>query len=486
MNRVSCFAGVCLFLASAGARAVTVDAGPTASQVIQADANNVGRFDLSGTAGVAGAVQAHVLSGETEVVAWTQVGAAADGKWAGALEGVPVGGPYRVGVRVLDAAGAPVEEVVVEDVLVGDVWLLAGQSNMQGVGARIGSEEPDPRVRVFAMNFTWRVAKDPLHVLSESPHPVHFDPAKSPEQRQAEIAAEQNGPKGGGLGVTFGKEMLRRTNRPVGLIAAAHGGTSMAQWDPALRDQGGASLYGSMHQQVMAAGGKLRGVLWYQGESDAGPEAVPLFMDRLKALVAAMRADFASPELPFYQVQISRFVQPDVDPVPWNQIQNLQLASEAQIAQTAVVSAIDLPLDDAIHIGSAGLRVLGFRLANLAEKFQYGAATLTGPRFEAVKRVDVAEGIQIRVSFTGVNGALLAAGRVHGFSISSGPEAADLACIYKMEIAPDAPNTVILWVSTLPENPHLWYGRGLDPYCNVVDSANMAVPVFGPQPMVFQ
>ncbi|MBI2435912.1 MAG: sialate O-acetylesterase [Candidatus Hydrogenedentes bacterium] len=466
-----------------GALALSVDAGLVANQVVQCDAAGLGRFSMSGAAGAAGPVQARVMSGETEVTPWTQIATAENGVWQGAIEGVAAGGPYQVQVRVVDAAGAAVEEAAVADVLVGDLWILAGQSNMQGVGNLAGAEEPDPRVHVFAMNRTWRVAKDPLHVLAESPDPIHFDAAKTPEERQAAIDAANAGPKGAGLGLPFAKEMVRRTNRPVGLLATGHGGTSMAQWDPALRDQGGASLYGSMLTSVRAAGGVARGVIWYQGESDAGPEFVPVYREKLKALVASIRADLALPELPFYYVQISRFVHPDPSPETWNQIQMEELSVEPEIPNSAMVASIDLALDDLIHVGTPGLKTLGFRLASVAEHFLFGAPTLTGPRLEKIERVSAPEGEHLRVTFTNVNGGLQAQGRVSGFDLNTGPTPEPVQAIYKQEIAPDNPNAVLLWISKWPDTPHLWYGWGLNPYCNLVDAANMAVPAFGPIPV---
>lgn len=465
------------------AYSLTVDAGLANFQVFQCDANGVARLELSGT-GAAGTAQARVAAGETEVIPWTNLGAVAEGKWSGAIDGVPVGGPYQVSVRIIDEAGAETEKILFDQVLVGDVWILAGQSNMQGVGNRLDNETPDPRVNLFAMNHEWRLAEDPLHILPESPDSVHADPSWTPEEKAAKVQATRDGNKGVGLGLSFAKEMLRRTNRPVGLIASAHGGTSMAQWDPALRDQGGESLYGSMYKQVMAAaGGKVRGVLWYQGESDANPEAAAVFREKFKALVAAFRTDFNAPELPFYYVQIGRFVHPDPVPDPWNKIQSEQAAAETEIPHSGMVAAIDLALDDLIHVGTPGLKILGYRLANLAEADLYGGAISRGPRFEKMERVDTPFGNTLRVTFSGVNGGLSAQGRASGFALTPGAEGAEVPALLKQEIAADDPNTVVLWVAKWPENPHLWYGWGLNPYCNIVDQANMAVPVFGPLPV---
>ena len=90
---------------------------------------------------------------------------------------LPVGGPYEVG-------GA-------KNVLVGDLWILAGQSNMEGVGDLVDVETPHPLVHSFQSRERWAPAEEPLHWLGESPRPVHHiiwgqpvpdrDPAARPQ-----------------------------------------------------------------------------------------------------------------------------------------------------------------------------------------------------------------------------------------------------------------------------------------------------------------
>ena len=97
-----------------------------------------------------------------------QVGTASRGRFKAKLKGLAVGGPYDVELSV-DG-----ERICVQDVLVGDVWLLAGQSNMQGCG--LVPEKPlpvNPLARAFYMNDEWAPAEDPIHSLWESVDPVH-------------------------------------------------------------------------------------------------------------------------------------------------------------------------------------------------------------------------------------------------------------------------------------------------------------------------
>ena len=120
---------------------------------------------------------------------------------------------------------------------------------MQRIGNLADAPEPHPLVRNFSMARTWEVARDPQHFLEESPDPVH---ATTPLDPRTAVKMKRKAVKGGGVGLPFGKLMHARSGVPQGVIATAHGGTSMAQWDPALSDQGGASLYGSMWLSLRA------------------------------------------------------------------------------------------------------------------------------------------------------------------------------------------------------------------------------------------
>lgn len=463
----------------AGARALTVDGGLSNFQVLQANDSNAADVTLAGSATAGGAVQAQVAGPAGEVKPWADIAPINGGKWQGALTALPVGGPYTVSLRVLDSAGAPVEQAAVTDVLVGDLWILAGQSNMQGYANLVNTETEDPLVHAYAFSDQWKIAKDPLHVLEESHDVVHAAPPDDATRAQ-QIKDAYARTKGGGLGMTFAKELAKRTGRPIGLVPCAHGGTSMDQWNPAAKDQGGASLYGSMFRRFAAVGGRVKGVLWYQGEAEANPQLSAAFPDKFKAFIDAVRKDFSAPELPFIYVQLGRFVHADVEFKSWNTVQIAQLNISAELKNVAMASAVDLTLDDPIHIGIEGHKVLGARMANLAEALVYGGKVAPGPRVESVTRMVTQFGPTVRVKFTSPNGALQAKGAVSGFTISKGPDGDDTPAIYKQEIAADDLSTIVLWANELPENPHLWYGRGLDPHCNLSDAAGMGVPVFGP------
>ena len=371
---------------------------------------------------------------------------------------LPIGGPYTIG----DA----------HDVLVGDLWVLAGQSNMEGVGDLVDIEKPSPFVHSLQSREEWAVAEEPLHWPGESPRIIHHilggaevvpDPLPSHDPTRT---------TGAGLGLTFAKERYVRTGVPIGLIPAAHGGTSMEQWNPELREQGDMSLYGALLKRVELVGGKVAGVLWYQGESDASSQGVELYQLRMHALLDALRSDLRQPDLPFYYVQINSFVSHDADINGWNGIREAQRSWSALHTRTAMVSAIDLGLDDAIHIGTQDLKRLGRRLADVADGLP--APELVGANFESERSL-------IRVTYRYVRGGLHANGRPAGFSLRDN-NGRELPFVYKVILDE---NTAVLYLidDVLPPNTVLWYGWGLNPYCNVTDAADAALPAFGPFPL---
>jgi sialate O-acetylesterase len=467
------------------AQDIRIVAGPVDNRVFQRNADQTADIALSGTA--AGKkvnnreIEARVLGADSAALPgfdWTPIGKIQKLKWSGELKRIPAGGPYRVEVRI--QGGESVASIA--NLLVGDLWVLAGQSNMEGHADLADVQQPSPLVHSFDMADRWGVAEEPLHTVVSAVDPVHWplNEQKEPERLSGERLQTYilNRRKGAGMGLPFAVEMVKRTGIPVGLIPCAHGGTSMDQWSPALKDREGESLYGSMYRRVQAAGGRVKGVLWYQGESDANLKAAPLFLQKFENLVKAVREDFKQPNLPFYYVQIGRHIDKS-NYTEWNFVQLAQLRAESEIPNSGMVAAVDLQLDDGIHVGTEDLKRLAQRTANLVchDLFprikDYGEEK-RGPRpLAAVYR----EGV-VRVTFSGVNGRLHSDGPISGFSIhdANGDWAPR---IYKSRVDPAEASTVLLYVQgKLPPDSVLWYGFGKDPYCNVRDAADMAVPVF--------
>jgi sialate O-acetylesterase len=462
------------------AQELKITAGAVDYQVFQRDAENRASILLRGEAAAAGkTVQASLATATPpkKVVAKAEA-AIGGGQWTMTLT-APVGGPYTL--TVLSNNGKP---VTVKNLLVGDLWILAGQSNMEGVGDLVDVQPPDVLVNSFDQSDQWINAKEPLHSLPSAVDPVHWRKNAQGQIVRLEGEALQqfiaNRKKGAGLGLPFAVDLVRRTGVPVGLVPCGHGGTSMDQWNPALKDKGGNSLYGATLRRFQAVGGKVTGVLWYQGESDANPKAAPVFQEKFEKLVAALRADFGQSSLPFYYVQIGRHVS-SVNVAEWNAVQEMQRKAEAMIPRSGMVPAIDVALDDGIHVSTQDQKLIGKRLAALAlrDLFPKLQGPKRGPRLASVHYAD---GV-VRVTFNEVNGKLVSDGRIAGFSIHNAKGEA-VPAIFKSRVDPQDTNSVLLSISgKLPDGASLRYGYGKDPYCNLRDEAGMGVPVFGPEPI---
>ena len=473
-------------LVSACAQEIRITEGVADYQVLQRGPDQTADFIFAGSVATrkdnGKQIEARLLAGSTVLgkFDWVPIATVKKQTWSGQLQAVPVGGPYRLELRVQGGATG----FAVDHVLVGDLWILAGQSNMEGHGDLVDVQSPIPQVHTFDMADRWLLAEEPLHTTVSAVDRVHWRVGENsvPERWSGEkldrYLSERR--KGAGLGLPFAVEMYQRTGIPVGLIPCAHGGTSMDQWSPALKDRGGDSLYGAMLRRFHAVGGSVRGILWYQGESDANPQAEPEFLHKFEDFVKGVREDFNAQLLPFYYVQIGRHVS-DTNITAWNRVQAEQLRAESDLRHIWMAASVDSTMDDPIHVSTGSLKVLARRLANLVCIDQFPrvknfGALKRGPRPLEAKY----ENGLVRVRFSGVNRNLESEGRISGFTIHDA-KGVPVPLIYKAAIDPAEASTVLLYVGNRPpQNSTVQYGFGKDPYCNVHDAENMAVPAFGP------
>ena len=398
------------------------------------------------------------------------------------LTDLPTGGPYRVELRVKQGRKV-VDRLAVDEVFVGDVWILAGQSNMEGLGNLIHAPKPQHQVRAFFMRDEWGMAEEKLHYLCEAVDKVHNsygdEPGRPPKAELEKGRA--NLIKGTSPGLAFALDMYRRTRVPQGVIPCAHGGTSMAQWSPALRDQGGASLYGAMMRRYVKLVQPVAGVVWYQGESDANRDAAAIYTEKMVELVAATRADMALPRLPWLIVQLGCHAATE-DGWSWNSIQEQQRLLPGVIQHLDVAPAIDLELDDGIHIGGKSQVVLGRRLARLADRLVHKAAGVK-PGIVLKKMAVVptphrnigAACTSVEITYGHVAGGLVSDGRPNGFALLDA-KGQDIRGIYKTTVKGSG---VLLHTNMSRyelEMLSVSYGHGRQSYCNITDREGMSIP----------
>ena len=283
---------------------------PVAWQVVQRRTAASGSVVVCGTttAGQGGDVAVRFLKSEAEVVeevvGWRAVPVQADGSFRIAVD-VPAGGWYRCEARA--TRGAPVlAETAVEHVGVGEVFVVAGQSN----SANFGEERLRPATGLVSTfdSDRWRPADDP-----------------------------QPGAEGGGGSFLppLGDALAERFGVPVGFVACGIGGTSVREWLPAgvafpapptvenrirQRPDGwwecDGAAYAMLVRRMKTTGPEgFRAVLWHQGESDAnqGPtRTLPgnLYREHLATVIRSTRRDIER-DVPWFVAQTSYHVPGD-------------------------------------------------------------------------------------------------------------------------------------------------------------------------------
>ncbi|MBV6432034.1 MAG: Carbohydrate acetyl esterase/feruloyl esterase [Bryobacteraceae bacterium] len=217
------------------------------------------------------------------------------------------------------------------------LFLLIGQSNMAGRGqVEAADKQPIPGVFMLTKDMRWVPAVDPLH----------FD--------KPDIA-------GVGIGRSFAKVLVRLNPKAsIGLIPAAFGGTSLDQWKP------GGELYTNAAARAREAmkSGRLRGILWHQGEADSrGEETIATYRERWTKLMEALRKELNAPDVPIVVGELGEFFTARAPLAPKI---NEQLALlPLHFPRTAFVSSAGLKdKGDSTHFDTPSVREFGRRYAH--------------------------------------------------------------------------------------------------------------------------
>ncbi|MCR9117935.1 MAG: sialate O-acetylesterase [bacterium] len=335
-------------------------------------------------------------------------------------------GRWQVKLDALKASseGAPLtvsgsNEIQLKDVLVGEVWICSGQSNMEWAlkntitGKEQVAASANPQIRLYNV---------PGHLTSATPlkqNPGSWkvsDPSSS-----AGFSA---------VGYHFGKRLQAELGVPVGLIGSNWGGTRIEPWTtlegfqsvPELKSfaDGVAEMQkkGSAGEAVKIGGSTpaaignamiqplapfaTRGAIWYQGESNGG-EGVSYYHKK-KALVNGWRKLF-NPDLAFYWVQLANFRQATDDPAGgdgWAKLREAQL-NALDIPHTGMAVIIDI--GEAKDIHPRNKIDVGSRLAQWALHQTYKKSDIvpSGPLYDSHK----VEGDAIRLTFKNTGSGLM-------------------------------------------------------------------------------
>ncbi len=439
-----------------------------------------------------------------------EVTADADGKWMVRFEPIAGAGPYRLKV---DGSST----IEVPDVLVGEVWLASGQSNMAWTVSRSQNAAQEiaaahyPKIRMFTAART---------------------PAESP-QDDVEGAWQVCSPETVGsfsaAAYFFGRELHQELDVPVGLIHSSWGGTpvqawtsldrqqeqaelkplldhwaqQIREWDarsqeamktwearvaqlkaagrtdfprrplpmpkPALSHHRPANLFNGMIAPLVPYG--MRGAIWYQGESNAARYNANLYGMQLALMIADWRARWSQGEFPFLYVQLPNFRKPQEQPVEttgWVIVQE-QMLQSLKVPGTGMAVTIDI--GEAGNIHPQNKQDVGRRLAYWALAKVYGQDRVAcGPLYQSMSRV----GGKIAVKFDHVGTGLGVRGeKLEGFAIAGSDQEFVWA---EAEVA--GPDTVVVSNADIAEPAAVRYAWAENPKGNLVNSAGLPASPF--------
>ena len=341
---------------------------------------------------------------------------AKDGKWRVDLKPLEAGGPFTMKISGENT-------VEVKDLLVGEVWVASGQSNMEWKFN--ASHEPDverpkanhPKLRMF----TAAKVASPMPLADLKGSWVTCSPETV----------------GGFSAVAyyFARDLQAKLGVPVGVISTSWGGTPAQAWTsvegfadhaelggyakqaqenlvkfattPPEKPLGSGTasvLFNGMIAPVIPYA--MKGVIWYQGESNAGKSKE--YQTLFPAMIADWRAKWKLGDFPFLYVQIAPFKgQPP-------EIREAQLVTLGKSKNTAMAVITDVGNENDIHPKKK--EPVGYRLSLAARALAYGEKIeYSGPLYASMK----ADGAKAVITFTHVGGGLVAeGGELKGFTIA--------------------------------------------------------------------
>lgn len=412
----------------------------------------------------------------------------AAGNWRVRLNPLPAGGPYEMTI-------AGNNTITIKDVLIGEVWICSGQSNMARKVNKAANSKQEaaaanyPRIRLFSV--PREIANEPTKTLGGS----------------WQVCSPQTAAKFSAVGYYFGLDLHKVLDVPIGLIASAVGGTPAESWtaqaaleaDPdfkpifelweRLLTQGEAPkkpgakkprrtaaelrksaqrpcvLYNGMIHPLMPYA--IRGVIWYQGEANA-PRAY-LYHKLLSTMIRSWRTEWGQGDFPFLIVQLANYQIRQKEPYvsDWAELREAQLMT-LSVPKTGMAVAIDIGDPKDIH--PRNKQEVGRRLALAARAIVYGhKIPYSGPIYDSMK----IEGDKIRIRFKHVDGGLQAKG---GALKSFGIAGRDRKFV-DAEAVIDG-DTAVVSSSMVAQPVAVRYGWADAPECNLYNGAGLPASPF--------
>ncbi|MCX6621743.1 MAG: sialate O-acetylesterase [Acidobacteria bacterium] len=419
------------------------------------------------------------------------------GRWSTYLKPMSSGGPSALVVEGKN-------KITIEDVLVGEVWVASGQSNMVLSVSRAANPEQElaaanhPRIRLFQV----------------SPMPSEF--ALDDVGGRWALCSPESVVKFSAAAYYFARHLHQKLAVPVGVIQSAWGATPAEAWtsrsalttDPALmpvfaqwskmlddypdararyekllREWTGPSAKpaepigpGNQRAPSVLFNGMIapltpyaiRGVIWYQGESNGGTKRF-VYRKLFPAMIQDWRRAWQLGDFPFLFVQLASYQAPPA--AEWAEVRETQ-ANGLQLRNTGMAVTIDIGDPDDVH--PKNKQDLGLRLGLAARALAYGGKLVySGPIFRQFTREDTA----LRIWFDHTGGGLVAKGGTPKGFVIAGADGEFVPAEARIE-----DNTVLVSSPRVPAPVAARYAWANYPDCNLYNTEGLPASPFRTDP----
>jgi sialate O-acetylesterase len=433
--------------------------------------------------------------------------AGADGKWLVTLDPMPAGGPYTLTVKGKNT-------ITCNDVLAGEVWICSGQSNMQWpVGA---ANDADLEIKA---------AKFPGIRLITVPNRGTQEPQKDFHGKW-QVCSPQTVGGFSAVGYLFGRQLHETLGVPIGLINDAWGGSACEAWIPRDRlaadpkykplldhweeieknyeqnkraynesrataakakadgksaarrprdpdgDMKGNFRPGNIYNGVLlpTIGYGIKGVIWYQGESNAG--RAYQYRDLFPLMIKSWRDLWGQGDFSFYWVQLADFLNEAKEPTEsaWAELREAQTMTMSKLPHTGEAVIIDLGEGKDIH--PKNKQDVARRLARWALARDYGISVpCQSPTYKNMEK----KGNKIILTFDHVDGGFrpFDVSEPRGFTIAGSDHK-----FAKAQARITGPSSIEVWSDQVPDPVAVRYAWADNPVCNLYSAVGLPLTPF--------
>ncbi len=424
-----------------------------------------------------------------------------DGKWTASIKTIKAGGPYSIKFSASNT-------IDVSNVLLGEVWVASGQSNMEFFMRKTGGGYTG----VIDYEEEIKAADYPLIRQIDVPNRVSDEPQEDFTGKW-KVCSPQTADTFSAVAYYYARAIFKATGYPVGIVNATWGGTPAESWtrkeilekDSSLniilerykqqcadypsafekfkveldkwkadssktkpaapREPMGPKhsnspykLYNGMIAPLLPY--TIKGAIWYQGEGNAGRAAQ--YRKLFPAMIENWREDFNNKKMPFYFVQISphRSQNPE--------IRDAQLYTLRTVPNTGMVVTTDN--GDSLDIHPRNKKLVGERLALWPLKYDYGKKDIvaSGPLYKSMK----IEGNKIRIQFDNATGLTAKNGELKEFSIAGDDEN-----FVDAKASIDG-NTIVVWSDAIAKPVAVRFAWKNVPFPNLYNNADLPASPF--------